>query len=364
MKVLIVDDRPDTIKDIQNHCDDKNWESKLISFDNFDECLETFMPDAIVLDWKDGADGESRGEDVIDKIWSNGFKPIIIFSAIAGTIDLNDKYKASNLIQLQPKGDEQPVIDYLDKICPFVPTITKIKEDFNIALLQALNSIDMMSNLTHIPTENVMRYIFAKRVSTYYDKECVEDKPPAWIQYIYPAIFKTLCVCDLIRKIPDNKVFNTPGNPEDYYIILTPSCDIAQNKVTQILCATCCTNDKFHLITEPQTPRTENQLSKQRDKVKIFLNTGYNNNCVALPCIPNVFPGIAVNLKQLVLCPINEIALNQTQISESSTYKYYRLASIDSPFKEQIVWAHMLNACRPGMPDRDMDLWAKEMIPS
>ena len=43
-------------------------------------------------------------------------------------------------------------------------------------------------------------------------------------------------------------------------------------------------------------------------------------------------------------------------------HDYFRVASVDSPFREQIVWAYMINSCRPGMPDRNMDLWAKELM--
>jgi CTP synthase len=60
------------------------------------------------------------------------------------------------------------------------------------------------------------------------------------------------------------------------------------------------------------------------------------------------------------LYPIEHIALRKEEILEH--HKYCRIASVDSPFREQIVWAHMINACRPGMPSRDMTLWAKELI--
>lgn len=31
-------------------------------------------------------------------------------------------------------------------------------------------------------------------------------------------------------------------------------------------------------------------------------------------------------------------------------------------FREQIVWAYMQNSCRPGVPDRNTKLWAKEIL--
>ena len=38
------------------------------------------------------------------------------------------------------------------------------------------------------------------------------------------------------------------------------------------------------------------------------------------------------------------------------------MASVSSPFREQIVWAYMINSCRPGMPDRDMTTWAEGIM--
>ena len=285
MRVLIVDDQVDAVKDIVSHCAEYQWESRLISFDDFDDMLSVFDPDVIVLDWKDDANGELEGEAIIEKIWATGFKPIIIFSAYADGITLDEKFKASNLIRLQPKGYEASVIQYLDEICPFVPTITNLKDDFNEALIQALNSIKMMT-ATQSLSSNVIRYVFAKRVSNYFDRECSEESPPPWIQYTYPVICQTLCVCDIIRSISGQEPtdgIDSIGKPDEYRMILTPSCDIAQNNVSYILCAKCYPKTDFHKYGTSTTP-SDRQLAS----IISNLNAGYNNSLVSLPSIPNV----------------------------------------------------------------------------
>lgn len=358
MKVLIVEDRIETVKGIIEYCKEKRWDPKAVSFDTFEKSLENFDPDVIVLDWKEDATGEEVGGQIFEKIWSKGFKPIIIFSAIAGTITLDEKYKSSNLIYIQSKGDEEPVIEYLDSIWPFVGVISGLKNEFNDALIQALNSIDMMSKAHQAQPigQNVMRYVFARRVSTYFDKECGDDAPPPWIQYTYPAITPTLCVCDVIRSIPaDGSIVKACGDAEEYMLILTPSCDIEQGKVSQVLCAKCYSKTEFHKFDLSDQP-TGNQLNR----IKVYLNTGYNNSLVSLPDIPETLPYMTVNLKDIVFFPIEQIALNEDQVE--GQHKYCRIASIDSPFREQIVWAHMINSCRPGMPKRDMELWARELM--
>ncbi len=357
MRVLIVDDQIEAVKDILSHCEEKQWESQYCSFEVFDDILKTFNPDVIVLDWKDDSTGDLMGESALEEIWATGFKPIIIFSAYAGGINIADKYRSSNLVRLEAKGDEAPVIQYLDEIYPFVSTITNLKSDFNEALIHALNSISMM-NATQPLSANVVRYVFAKRVSHYFDSECADESPPPWIQYIYPVIDTSLCVCDIIRSIPKSESivdFNLIGQPEEYKLILTPSCDIEHGKVSHVLCANCYSKRLFHDYAEGTTP------SKNKLKPIISnLNSGYNQNLVALPGIPNVLPFLTVNMKMLRQLPLEKIAMQKSEIREN--HDYFRVASIDSPFREQIVWAHMINSCRPGVPSRDVASWAEELM--
>lgn len=268
MKILIVEDTPETVRAIQDHCTEMNWEASLCSFEMFEGQLNEFAPDVIVLDWKEDITEESYGEHTLEMIWATGFKPVIIFSAVAETIVLDPRYKTSNLIHIQPKGDEEPVITYLDSISPFIPVISGLKDDFNNALIQALNSINMMSK-ANLLTDNVMRYIFAKRVSNYFDRECADEAPPPWIQYSYPAIARTLCVCDIIRSIPADGIVNQIGAPEEYKIILTPSCDLAQENVSHALCANCYPKTLFHSY-----PPRENPTTKQIDSIISNLNAG------------------------------------------------------------------------------------------
>ena len=109
-----------------------------------------------------------------------------------------------------------------------------------------------------------------------------------------------------------------------------------------------------------------------------MLNRGYNENKVALPEFPNTLPYMTANLKKLSLVPLNKITLQiplskdkNQQVSEHSeqlseqneqAQEFVRVASIASPFREQIVWAYLQNACRPGVPDRDTTSWAGEIL--
>ena len=69
---------------------------------------------------------------------------------------------------------------------------------------------------------------------------------------------------------------------------------------------------------------------------------------------------MTVDLRKIEQVRLGDIAKSEKSIMASS--KYYRVASVSSPFREQIVWAHMINSCRPGMPVRDTITWAKGIL--
>jgi CTP synthase len=58
-------------------------------------------------------------------------------------------------------------------------------------------------------------------------------------------------------------------------------------------------------------------------------------------------------LRDLELIPVDGIA--------GDAAKYLRVASVDSPFREQIAWAFVQIAGRPAVPDRDLEGWIEEI---
>ena len=65
---------------------------------------------------------------------------------------------------------------------------------------------------------------------------------------------------------------------------------------------------------------------------------------------------MAANLRDLELISITDIG------KEDSGADFFRIASLDSPFRELVAWAYMQTACRPGLPDRKVKAWCKEIV--
>jgi len=359
MKVLIVDDIPDTVKEISDACDENGWEKTIVGFeDSYGEIID-FDPDVIILDWKQDADAVDLGGDILDKIWGIAFRPIIIFSANAAIIDIAEKEKQSNMLCLIPKGDEEPVIKKLSEIEKMAKALSAYRKTMGSALITSLNSIEFLKNVPDDELESV-EYVLSKRAAAFFDDQFVSDLAPAWVEYLCPPVSKSLNVCDIIKENPNREVAYNAGSPEEYWIVLTPSCDLCEHgstpaRVTHALCAHCTGKDGFHGISLSTSPKAKNI-----EKVKSRLSQGYNNNFVSLPGLSTVLPYMTVDLKKVELIPLANIAISTESINDDT--KYIRIASVSSPFREQIVWAHMINSCRPGVPDRNFDLWAKELL--
>lgn len=359
MKVLIVDDIEDSVKGIRDYCEEKDWETEISDFEGAYKYLLEFDPDIIVLDWKYDAEDSELGNDILNRIWSVCFRPTVIFSAIADTINIAEKTRHSNLIKIIPKGDEQPVIEFLEEMEKFVPSLAAYRKDMGEALISSVNFLDLLKSESEIE-EKAIGYVLSKRTSEFFDKEFIGELSPSWVQYICPPISESLCVCDIIRKKSQETDFSSAGQPEEYRIILTPSCDMnTENgripKVSHALCAYCYPKELFHGKHLAETPS-----KKSIDSVTSKLNAGHKDALVAIPGLVNTIPYMTVDMKKLELISLTCIALNVDQANE--TTQYIRVSSVSSPFREQIVWTYLQTSCRPGVPDRNSELWAKEIL--
>lgn len=359
MKVLIVDDIEDSVKGIYDYCEEKDWDPEICGFDDVYTSIAKFNPDVIVLDWRDDDANSDVGEEILNNIWSNSFRPLVVFSANEAIINIQSKLSQSSMLKLISKGDETPVIEFLQKIEAFTTALAKYRADLSNALIAALNSIEHIKSQPNFENDAVS-YILSKRTSTFFDDAYIGELSPSWVQYLCPPINNTLCVCDIIRKTSQGANYQTAGSPEEYAIILTPSCDMYHDnnrrpKVTHVLYARCFPKELFHGKTLSASPSNSGINS-----VRAKLNAGFDENYVALPSFSNVIPYMTVDFKKIDVVAIDQIASSKEEITDST--KFVRVASICSPFREQIVWAYMQSSCRPGVPQRNTELWAKEIL--
>lgn len=360
MKLLLIEDNKETVKGIYDYACDNEWECEICGFEEANDQIALYDPEIIVMDWMFDAEEVDRGADIFYEIYNKRFRPVIIFSAVAETIELPEDIKGTPLIDILGKGDEQDVINRIEQWNPYIKAVNNLHIELNKSLLSSVQAIDNFMKMESYPGDDVVKYMLNKRTTYYFDTEYIGKEPPAWIQYEYPPVQKTLLVADILRLCSEEGNKDSAGLAEEYCVILTPSCDMARAKDGQIiLIAECQGADRFSndaKLSKGEKSGKET-YDKKKDGLIRALHTGYNASKVALPQLPNKIPYMTIDLKSIKQATIGEIALSEKEINENT--KYYRVASVNSPFREQIVWAHMINSCRPGMPERNMDEWAE-----
>lgn len=365
MRVLMIEDNISTIQGLIDAISDRGWEHKIASFQNAEESIYSFDPDVVVMDWMFDEEDAEKGKPILEHIVSNEFRPVIVFSAHNLTTVLEDTLKEYKLIDFTRKGDDDSKLaEKIDKWFGAALALSQMRHSMNDALIESAKALDSFQKMEVFPSPEIVSFMLSRRTIQYFEQAEVGDQPPTWIQYVYPPIMNNLLVADIIRVYSEDTDQSLPGAPFEYSVVLTPSCDMVNHDAERfkVLVGHCCDKSRF---TDQSLKSSENfDTGKGKDKVDRVvkeLQYGYNKAFVALPQLPNVLPYMTLNLKDLDFVPLTEIAQTFESFDKAKQH-YYRVASVASPFREQIVWAHMINSCRPGMPIRDTISWAKGIL--
>ena len=260
----------------------------------------------------------------------------------------------NELIKKYPKGDEQPVNNFLDEYQEYFCVLSEYRDEMGKALVQAFDGIGTIKENKEADMNNdIIKYLLAKRTVNYFDLERKDITLPPWGMYLYPPILNnSLSTCDILRKVSMSTDLSKIGEPDEYLLVLTPSCDLVNEgirnaKVEEVLCAKCFDKEVFSGDV------------RKAGKIESLLNSGVNKQWVALPAYKNICPSLTVDMKKLEIIPLSKVIMDIKELKENNTY--LRICSVDSPFREQIIWNYMQTSCRPGVPDRNVTAWAKDI---
>lgn len=365
MKVLMIEDNERAIHGLMGAIEDRGWSYKVASFEQAEKAIVEFDPDVIVMDWMYDEDDAELGRPILENVLAKEFRPVIVFSAHDLNTVLEETINKYPLINFTRKGeDDSELAITIDEWKDSAVALSKLRNNMNLALIESAKALNVFKTMDNFPEESVVAYMLSKRAIQYFEQIEVGSCPPAWIQYSYPPISDNLLVADIIRFYSEDRDQSIIGTPSEYAVILTPSCDMVNHGTStfKVLVAMCCEKEK---ITEVRLKNSENvETGKGKEKVCVLakeLRYGYNKAYVSLPSLPQVLPNMTINLKDLDFRLLSEIAPSFASFNKEQ-HRAYRVASVASPFREQLVWAHMINSCRPGMPEREMEDWAKEIL--
>lgn len=331
------------------------------NFENALDEIPSCRPDVFIVDlYEDEYAPETRkGPDLCKKIWDRRFRPIIVHSAFPADPHIDELIARHPFYKYIGKGKEgaDEVAAQVKEFLIHAAALRDVEDEVHAVLQTVLQDTagtiwDAESDPT-IRTRALIRSA-RRRVGAMMDLKPLRSGETVlpWEQYIVPPLESDLLMADML--------FAEDGDREDascYRVVLTPSCDLVLHggkpKVKQVLLGKC-VNAKTFFGGANLNP--SNEASDLKKQLMTILTQPQINGYCPLPAYPGLWPDMAIKLRETELLNFDVVS------TESKKAQFKRVASIDSPFREQMAWAHMLIASRPALPDRDVGLWADSLI--
>jgi len=362
IKILIVEDDNDVINQYKRNFDTYNATNDSIKFSydvNKEEkdafkTLNSTMSDydgAIVdLDLRNSNGEDKSGNDVIRKIKESFKFPVFVISGT--TYNIDDNFKKSVLFQVVDRDNQD--FDYIKEFIKIYDTgITKIlgkKGEINSFLTKIFweHLADSMKIWTeddkHTSKEkqkSLLRYTLANMQEhlELNEKSDFEKYIPVEV-YIKPPVNKHIFTGDLIMEIKTKK----------RYIVLTPSCDLAQTKTDKVLLVNVQNIEESDMqksidIVNKKGSK-KNEVNNAKSKLINYIKNNKNKNHFIPPCSEKDIAGGLVNFQNLECV---------SKIDADNKKLYERIASLNNCFVKDIIARFSQYYSRQGSPDFDND---------
>jgi len=358
MKVLIIEDLDEVADQLSRSIVQKVPATIIVrekNLKNGPARLAETMPDAVVLDLYEDALGLADGYQTWSAIWQTRFCPIIFHTAHDKPSDppLPENHPFVEFVKKGP-GSDLAVAKLLESFVPHADALRAIAKQVDALIQHVLKDVaGFIWQAVANDRGPILARAVRRRIAAMMDEKEISDQshPLAWEQYISPVISTDPLMGDLLRLRGEDA-----KDAATYRIVLTPSCDMvtAQGcKVEEIVAAKCLPIAAY-LAAAKLPPGTKPRTIDE--KLPSLLTRGHCEGIVPLPQFASIIPTMCASLRLLELIPLKLVGT-----PGSPDVKFDRVASIDSPFREQLAWCFMQVAGRPGIPDRNLELWVKDI---
>jgi CheY-like chemotaxis protein len=369
LNVLIIEDNPVAAETLERGLKERFNDIEIGVQEDFDNALSLLTshstPEILILDlYEDGFTLEDlSGQKIWETIWRETFIPIVIYTA--GAVALQpDPPQDNPFIRIISKGEgsDLMVADYIESIEPYVQSLRAVRNEVNSAMQAVLKessqAIWKLVGEDVIERSAILVRLTRRRLAAMMDMHALLETGilKGWEQYIFPPLEQNLLTGDILFLCGED-----PTDPSSFRLVLSPSCDLVVRsgggaKLDRVLVAKCELIDKYL-----ECVRSSGRIKKGKiaEALPRFLSQPHIGGYIPLPALEGIIPAMAANLRDLDLIRMEEISPQ-----EGTDPKFCRVASIDSPFREQIAWAFHSISGRPGIPLRDLDEWAEEITSS
>ena len=367
LSLLIVEDNEKQIKLYEDAIDEFNTDSDIkieIKISSYlEEGLEQIRNndfDAAIIDLRLGSgDMEGKGKEIIRQIKSNLRFPVFVLTGYPG--DLDDDLKKENIFYKVYKQTEKDTIEVLHEISSIYKTgITKIMGRKGIIdnTLQKVFWENFSESVeywkTEIQDENKIEKILSRHILAHLGESLklteegeFEKYHPAEV-YIMPPIKKDVFTGDILKR----------KNSEDFFLILTPACDMELRKrkdgedwvtyrnADRIILAKLVEFNKIAEVSD----YIKTQSNTKKKEVERYIKNKKKDRYYYLPSFGSRISGFLIDFQD-----INRISSGEFAI-------YDRVASVDELFLKDIIARFTSYYARQGSPDFDVDAILQKLL--
>lgn len=302
--------------------------------------------DAAIIDLKLSSNSvELEGMEIVNSIITNLRFPVFIVSGSIGQIENSENALFKKRLR---DADFKIVLRELTNIyntgiVNILGKRGKINDYLNTIFWNHLSTsmdvwIDDASRSPEEKQKSLLRYtlLHIQEYLELSEESGFEDYHPAEI-YITPPVKPDVFTGDIV----------TENNTGMSYIVLTPSCDLAQSKAKDILLAviekedTGLLSEKINVIKRGKS--SPEIIGEAENSLKALINNSYSNKYHFLPKYKNIGAGL-VNFQKIKSIRVRDFNDNFT-----------RIAAINSSFTKDIVARFSYYYSRQGSPDFDIE---------
>lgn len=337
-----------------------------VDFDKALDRLESGHFDFVVLDVRRGPHEEEREEEegikVLESIKARCFIPVIFYTGLPQKV----RHLETPLIQVLENTEGLP------KVVSIVKEILSTRIPLvNRALLRHVKEVqrDYMWDFVarnwekfgDTPDRTSLAYLLARRLAKSLDGPgiqqlaeelgdtshlwCDEEHAHPMRYYVIPPISPRLMSGDIFLRKTDEK-------ETEYLILLSPSCDIALNKVEWMLFARCSvlTGEEEYARFRENTENTKiiEGLIKDRREGKQWERFKFIPGAIDIP-------DMIIDFQQLIAVKKEE--LDKLLVENNIE----RIASLDSPYGEALIAQFTRYFGRVGTPDLNVGLVVEKL---
>lgn len=355
-RLLFVDDDVEICKSFAEHIEleplDEEDGFELRTLSDFSSALGTLESepfDLLILDVRlgpfDGDPDEEAGTLTLETIRNRRFIPVIFYTGLPGKVS----HLTSQLIRVVEKteGFGRLIEEAREVISTKLPSV-------NRAIMRHVEEVQRVymwdfvakhwAEIAETPDKTALAYLLARRLAMSLSQTGIDEfirqiggeirtsyadsMIHAMQYYIMPPVGPTPMAGDIYADHLESEV--------TYSVVLTPSCDFAQNKAERVLLA------RASLLSDQKEYKDWLDDTKNEGKLKSLLK----NSRQGMPSDRYHFLPSALDIPGLILDFQDTYTISLTALTPLK-----RLASLDSPFAEALLSRFVRYMGRLGTPD-------------